>query len=166
MKSKNEKLVSLQSRIINSLASLVENRDEDTGNHILRTSAYVEIIARKAFEHGLWSETIDEHYIELIKSAAPMHDVGKIVVPNHILKRPEKLTAEEFEQLKLHTTEGKRIIEEIIGMTENKNYIKIASEIATSHHERWDGSGYPYQYAKEEIPLSARIMAIETSLML
>lgn len=166
MKSKNEKLVSLQSRIINSLESLVENRDGDTGNHILRTSAYVEIIARKAFGHGLWSETIDEHYIELIKSAAPMHDVGKIVVPNHILKKPEKLTAEEFEQMKLHTTEGKRIIEEIIGMTENKNYIKIASEIATSHHERWDGRGYPYQYAKEEIPLSARIMAIETSLML
>ena len=68
--------------------------------------------------------------------------------------------------MKLHTTEGKRIIEEIIGMTENKNYIKIASEIATSHHERLDGRGYPYQYAKEEIPLSARIIAIETSLML
>lgn len=160
IQKKNEKLVSLQNQIINSLASLVENRDGDTGSHILRTSAYVEIIARKAYENGLWRGIIDEQYIELIKSAAPMHDIGKIVVPDSILKKPGKLTDEEFDQMKLHTTEGRRIIEEIVGIAENKNYVKIASEIATSHHERWDGRGYPYQHAAEEIPLSARIMAV------
>lgn len=160
VKIESEKRISLQNHIIISLASLVENRDTDTGEHIQRTSAYVELLSRKAYEHGVYPETITPEFIELIKRAAPMHDIGKIVVMDNVLKKPGKLTPEEFEQMKRHTTEGERIINEVIGVSEDKEFIRMASEVACSHHERWDGKGYPHGLKGEEIPLSARIMAI------
>lgn len=156
-KIENEKRISLQNHII---ISLVENRDTDTGEHIQRTSAYVELLSRKAYEQGVYPETITSEFIELIKRAAPMHDIGKIVVMDNVLKKPGKLTPEEFEQMKRHSTEGGRIINDVIGVSEDREFIKMASEVACSHHERWDGKGYPYGLKEEEIPLSARIMAI------
>lgn len=156
----SEKRLELQNHIINSLASLVENRDTDTGEHILRTSAYVEILARKAYENGVYPDIIDEKFIDLMKRAAPMHDIGKIVVSDNVLKKPGKLTPEEFDQMKLHTTEGGRIINEVIGVSEDKEFISIASDVATYHHERWDGKGYPYGLRGTEIPVCARIMAL------
>ena len=107
-------------------------------------------------EKGLFPETINPHYIELIVKAAPMHDIGKIVVPDSILKKPGRLTPEEFEQIKRHTKEGGRIVYEILGKIEEPEYVKIAQ----GHHEKWDGTGYPYGKKGEEIPLSARIMAV------
>lgn len=156
----SEKRLDLQNHIINSLASLVENRDTDTGEHILRTSAYVEILARKAYENGVYPDVIDEKFIDLMKRAAPMHDIGKIVVSDSVLKKPGKLTPEEFDQMKLHTTEGGRIINEVIGVSEDKEFISIASDVANYHHERWDGKGYPYGLRGTEIPVCARIMAL------
>lgn len=152
--------LALQNHIINSLASLVENRDADTGDHIQRTSAYVEILARKAMEHGIYTDVITEEFIEVVRRAAPMHDIGKIVVSDTVLKKPGKLTPEEFEQMKLHAIEGGRIINEVIGVSEDKEYVAIASDVATYHHERWDGKGYPYGLQGTEIPISARLMAI------
>lgn len=156
----NNKITQLQNHIINSLASLVENRDSDTGEHIQRTSAYVEIIARKAFEKHVYPDFINEQFISLIKRAAPMHDIGKIVVPDGILKKPGRLTPEEFEKMKLHTTEGSLIIQQIVGVSEDKKYVQIAIDVSKGHHERWDGKGYPNNLKENEIPVAARIMAI------
>ena len=155
-----EKLDALQNHIIRSLASLVESRDTDTGGHIQRTSEYVELLANKAFQTNYYPDIINEHYINLLKRAAPMHDIGKIVVPDSILKKEGRFTPAEFEQMKLHTTEGRRIIQEVIGIADDRDFIDIAADVATYHHERWDGTGYPYNLAGEDIPISARIMAI------
>lgn len=157
---KTERITTLQNHIIISLASLVENRDADTGEHIQRTSAYVEIIARKAFEEKLYPEVINEEFISLLKRAAPMHDIGKIVVADSVLKKPARLTVEEFNQMKLHTTEGGRIIAEVVGISDDKDYLLTAIDVATGHHERWDGTGYPSGLKADNIPVSARIMAI------
>lgn len=156
----HKKNFELQESIIHSLASLVENRDSDTGEHIQRTSIYVEMIARRAFEKRLFPKEIDENFINRIKKAAPMHDIGKIVVPDSVLKKPGKLSPEEFSTMQIHTTEGSRIIHEILNVADDKEYIQMADDIATSHHERWDGHGYPYQLLETDIPLSARIMAV------
>jgi len=155
-----DKLLQIQEHTIFSLSNLVENRDSDTGNHVRRTSNYVALIAKKAQEGGYNSEILTDPYIEILRKAAPMHDIGKIIVPDSVLKKEGKLTPEEFEQIKRHTTEGGRIIQEIIGPVQTKEYTQIAVEIATSHHERWDGKGYPHGLSGENIPLSARIMAL------
>ena len=110
-------------------------------------------------EKGLYPNILSEKYISLITEAAPLHDIGKIVVPDSILKKPGKLTDEEFETMKKHTSEGKRIVYDVLSMG-NKDYVNMAAEIATSHHEKWNGSGYPYGISGENIPLSARIMAV------
>lgn len=153
-------IIEIQNNTIISLSNLVENRDSDTGEHVRRTSAYVNLIALKAKVNGLYPEILTDDFIELATKAAPMHDIGKIVVPDHILKKPGKLTPEEFEEIKKHTTEGGRIIQEILGNNEDQASVQMTKDIATSHHERWDGTGYPAGLKGEEIPLAARIMAI------
>lgn len=155
-----DKLLQIQEHTIFSLSNLVENRDSDTGNHVRRTSNYVVLIAEKARQDGYMQDVLTEQYIDILRKAAPMHDIGKIIVPDSVLKKQGKLTPEEFNQIKLHTTEGGRIIQEIIGPVQTKEYTQIAVEIATSHHERWDGTGYPHGLSGEAIPLSARIMAL------
>lgn len=159
LKNSEEEIVAIQNNTIMSLSNLVENRDSDTGNHVKRTSIYVKILAKKAQEKGLYPNILSEKYISLITEAAPLHDIGKIVVPDSILKKPGKLTDEEFETMKKHTSEGKRIVYDVLSMG-NKDYVNMAAEIATSHHEKWNGSGYPYEISGENIPLSARIMAV------
>ena len=156
----NKKMFDYQNNIIISLANLVENRDTDTGEHIRRTSAYVELISREALKHKIYPNVINEKFIKRIVHAAPLHDVGKILVSDSILKKPGRLTPEEFEMIKIHTKEGGRIIAEIIGHNDDKDFVKIAKEIATYHHERWDGGGYPKGLKEDKIPVSARIMAI------
>ncbi|MCQ2589141.1 MAG: HD domain-containing protein [Treponema sp.] len=155
-----EKIIAIQNNTINSLSNLVENRDSDTGNHVQRTSLYVNLLAKNAKEKGIYSDQLTEHYIDLITKAAPLHDIGKIVVPDYILKKPGKLTDEEFAKMQNHTTEGKRIVKEILGIGNNTDYVEIATEIATYHHEKWNGTGYPEKLTAENIPLSARIMAV------
>ncbi len=155
-----DKLLQIQEHTIFSLSNLVENRDSDTGNHVRRTSNYVALIAKKAQECGYNKNILTDQYIEILRKAAPMHDIGKIIVPDSVLKKQGKLTPEEFEQIKRHTTEGGRIIQEIIAPVQTREYTHIAVEIATSHHERWDGTGYPHGLSGEHIPISARIMAL------
>lgn len=154
-----ERIIGIQNNTIMSLSNLVENRDEDTGDHVLRTRDYVRLIVTSAYLTGDFPE-LNEGSIELFIKAAPMHDIGKIVVPDAILKKPGKLTPEEFELIKLHTTKGGKIVSDVLGNAEDEEYVRTAKEIATYHHEKYDGSGYPYGLKGEEIPLSARVMAI------
>ena len=153
-------IIKMQDHTIESLSNLVENRDEDTGEHVIRTMTYVELLAIQLMKKNLFSETITPRYIRYLKRAAPMHDIGKIVVPDAILKKPARFTEEEFNQMKRHATEGGRIVHEILDGYEEPEYIQITTDIAAHHHERWDGSGYPDKLSGEEIPLSARIMAL------
>ena len=160
--AQNTKLevIKMQNHTIESLSNLVENRDEDTGEHVRRTRAYVELIAVQLMKNNKYPQVISPRYIRLLKRAAPMHDIGKIVVPDAILKKPGRFTPDEFELMKQHTSEGGRIVHEILDGFEDPEYIQITADIATYHHEKWDGSGYPSGLKGEEIPLCARIMAL------
>lgn len=155
-----EHLMGMQDNIILGMANLIENRDGDTGEHIKRTSQYVEMLAKRAREAGLYTDILTDEYIMLLVKAAPMHDVGKISVPDRILQKPGRLTEEEFEQMQRHAPEGGRIVREVFRDVEDEAYIEIASQVAAYHHEKWDGNGYVSGLAGEEIPLSARIMAL------
>lgn len=155
-----KKLSSMQEHMITGLANLIESRDMETGAHISRTSAYVKILAEESRKDGVYPDKLDAHYISLLHTLAPMHDIGKIIVPDHILKKPGRLTEEEFEEMKQHAAAGGTIVREVLNGITDKEYLNVASEIASCHHERWDGTGYPNGLKGEEIPLSARIMAI------
>jgi len=160
MQYKNEEIITIQNNTIIGLSNLVENRDGDTGKHVQRTSAYVELIARQLRREGFFRNILTDDYIALLVKAAPMHDIGKIVIPDEILKKPGKLSQAEFSKMQLHTVEGDRIIKEVLGQTGDTEYIETACEIATSHHEKWNGKGYPNRLSGTAIPLSARIMAV------
>ncbi len=132
---------------INRLVSAAEYKDEETGDHIVRMSRYCTLIADKL---GL-----SEEMVKLIRYASPMHDIGKIGIPDNILLKPGRLTAEEFETIKTHTTIGASILAD-----SKADVLKIAHEIALTHHEKWDGTGYPYGLKKEKTPVSGRIVGI------
>lgn len=157
---KEAQIIRMQDHTILSLSNLVENRDTDTGEHIKRTSAYVEMLTTKLLIDGYLPEKITSKYIALIEKAAPMHDIGKIVVSDVILKKPARLTQEEFMEMQKHTIAGRKIIYQILDDYEDPEYVRICADIAAYHHEKWDGSGYPEHLKGEEIPLCARIMAI------
>lgn len=156
----NEKMLSIQNNTIIGMANLIENRDGDTGGHIKRTSYYVKVLANAAKNAGYHKEVLTDEYIELLVKAAPMHDIGKIAVPDSILKKPGKLTDEEYEEIKKHAEQGGRIVREVLENIEESEYVDIAVEVASGHHEKWDGTGYPKGLSGENIPLCARIMAI------
>lgn len=154
------KMSNMQNHVISGLANLIENRDTDTGEHISRTSTFVRLLAENSREDGVYADQINNHFIGLMYTLAPMHDIGKILVSDSILKKPGKLTPEEFEQMKTHASLGGKVVSEILEGITDDEYLKFASDIATYHHEKWDGSGYPFGKKGEEIPLSARIMAV------
>lgn len=158
--TQNERIKSMQSSVIMGVANLIESRDSSTGTHIKNTSHYVKLIAHEAKKAGLYPETITDSFVEMVISAAPLHDIGKIAVPDYILRKPGKLTEEEFEIMKTHAAEGGNLIHHVIEDINDEEYIKIAYEMANYHHEKWNGKGYPEGLAGEEIPVSARIMAI------
>lgn len=148
------------SRVIEDLAAVIETRDEGTGDHVLRTKAYVGMIARWLQSEDKYREVLTDDYIKEISDAAPLHDVGKIAVSDLILLKPGKLTDEEFAAMKQHTVKGGKMIRNIFSNLEGDAFLKTAEEIAVSHHEKWNGKGYPYGLHGEEIPLPARIMAV------
>lgn len=156
----NSKLLAVQENAIIGMADLIENRDQDTGEHVKRTSRYVELLTRAAQKEGYCMDILTDDYAELLIKAAPLHDIGKIAVSDAILQKPGRLTEEEFEAMKRHTTAGGRIIVEVMGNIEEKGYIDIAAQVALAHHEKWDGSGYPKGLRGDEIPIGARIMAV------
>lgn len=160
--AQNTKLefIKMQNHTIESLSNLVENRDEDTGEHVRRTRAYVELIAVQLMKNNKYPEILTPRYIRFLKRAAPMHDIGKIVVPDAVLKKPGRFTPDEFKLMQRHTTEGGRIVHEILDGYEDPEYIQMTADIATYHHEKWDGTGYPEGLKGEDIPICARIMAL------
>lgn len=155
-----EELSKYHEEMIMGFATLVENKDGSTGGHIKRTTMYVKLLAEELCNRGLYQDVLTKEYVDTLCKAAPMHDIGKISVPDVILQKPGKLTAEEFQRMKEHTVSGGQIIQETFGHLENKQYTQMAYEVARYHHEKWNGKGYPEGLKRKEIPLCARIMAI------
>lgn len=145
---------------IESMASVAETRDPETGAHIKRTQHYVRAIARELRRSGHYRDALTDVFIELLFISAPLHDIGKVGVPDNILLKPGRLTAEEMELMKLHAELGRRIICTTAQRIEGENFLTIAGDIAATHHEKWDGTGYPRGLRGQEIPLSGRIMAV------
>ncbi|PIR01281.1 MAG: two-component system response regulator [Nitrospinae bacterium CG11_big_fil_rev_8_21_14_0_20_45_15] len=145
------------------LATLAEYRDNETGGHIIRTKNYVRVLAEHLKSHSKFRQHLDDETIELLHKSAPLHDIGKVGVRDSILLKPGKLTPEEFEEMKKHTTFGRDAIlkaEETMGVSPKTSFLRFCREIAYSHQEKWDGSGYPEGLKGEDIPISARLMAV------
>ena len=160
VKERTQELALTQEVAFESLATLAEYRDPETGGHIRRTQNYIKILAEYLQNHSRFKGFLDEKTIELVYKSAPLHDIGKVGVPDKILLKPGKLTYEEFEEMKKHTIYGRdaiRVAEQKIG---TNSFLRFAGEIAYSHHERWDGAGYPEGLRGEEIPVSGRLMAL------
>lgn len=157
---KTETLGQMQSGLIMVLADMVENRDENTGYHVQKTAVYTGIILEEMRAEGLYPDMLTDEYIENVVRSAPLHDVGKIKVPDAILGKPGKLTDEEFEWMKTHTTSGREIIDKAREMVPNSEYLNEARNLAEFHHEKWNGKGYPNGLSGTDIPLSARVMAV------
>lgn len=141
-------------------ATLVENKDGSTGGHIKRTTMYVRLLAEELRRRGYYKEVLTKDYVRNLYLAAPMHDIGKVSIPDVILQKPGRLTEEEFAQMKLHAEHGGRILQETFGHLGNEQYAEMAYQVARYHHEKWNGRGYPEGLTRKEIPLCARIMAI------
>lgn len=156
----HEQVSSMQFNMIAMMADLVENRDENTGGHIKRTAKFVEIIANALKRQNLFADTLTPQYISDMVVAAPLHDIGKIHIPDAILNKPGKLTEEEFEIMKSHAAVGRDLLKQAKGQLGQSAYLDIAINMAAYHHEWWNGKGYPDGAKGEEIPLCARIMAV------
>ena len=155
-----QKVTEMQSQITYRLANLIESRDTETGQHVARTSAFVKCLAENCVADGVYTDQINQEFIDMIYMLAPLHDVGKILVSDKILRKPGKLTPEEYEEIKKHAESGGVVIKQIMNGMGDEKEMNFASDIATYHHEKWNGKGYPKGLKEEEIPLSARIMAI------
>ena len=161
VQQKNEQIGRLQNGLIMVLADLVESRDQCTGDHVRKTAAYCEIILCQMLSEGIYADQLTDEFITEVISSAPLHDVGKITVSDTILNKPGRLTDEEFRAMQAHTTAGGEIIDKAIATVgEESEYLAEARNLAACHHEKWDGSGYPNGLKGEDIPLSARIMAV------
>jgi len=163
IQKRTEQLQRMQNSIISVLADMVENRDIRTNGHIERTSIYLKILIEEMIKRGVYKEELLNWDIEKIISSARMHDIGKITISDSIINKKEKYTNQEYEQIKTHTSEGERIIDEIIMQTGENDFLRNARLFAGYHHERWNGKGYPRGLEGEDIPLQGRIMAIVDS---
>jgi HD-GYP domain-containing protein (c-di-GMP phosphodiesterase class II) len=156
----NRQLLQTEDGAILALAYQAELRDGETGSHITRAAEYVGLIARQLKKESNFSSYLtDEYILELVKSA-PLHDIGKVGTPDHILQKKDSFTPQEFEIMKLHCIHGANIILKAQERLKFRSFLEIASQLTLSHHEKWDGSGYPAGLSGDRIPLSARIMSI------
>lgn len=151
---RTKEIQALQDITINTMASLAETRDVETGNHIRRTQNYVKLIARKLQHHPRFALVLSDKNIELIYKSAPLHDIGKVGIPDVILLKPGKHTSDETEIMRQHAVLGLTAIESVERNLGPIEFLRFAKEIAHSHHEKWDGSGYPLGLAGEDIPVS------------
>ncbi len=158
---RTQEVMAVQDVTILAMTSLAETRDSDTGNHIRRTQHYVRALAQHLKTHPRFASHLGDAAIELLFKSAPLHDIGKVGIPDRILLKPGQLTADEFEIMKTHTTLGFEAIEHAEqALGTRVEFLRIAKEIALSHQEKWDGSGYPQGLAGDDIPISARLMAV------
>ena len=153
-------LLDAQMATIYALAKLAERRDDDTGSHLDRTSAYCRLLADQLSCDPTYAPMLTERLIENVVQAAPLHDIGKVGIPDAILLKPGKLSEEEFELMKRHTTLGADTLWSVLVQYPGSGFLSSGIEIARSHHERWDGRGYPQGLAGEDIPVAARIVAV------
>lgn len=155
-----KKLMEFNHDTVMDFATLVENRDTNTGGHIKRTTAYVKLLSTELSRRGYFTNYLTKDFLNNLAMAAPMHDIGKIATPDAILQKPGKLTDEEFDIMRKHSSTGAEIIKETFGKHGEANFINMAHDVARYHHEKWNGKGYPDGKKENEIPLSARIMAV------
>ncbi|MDY0162340.1 two-component system response regulator [Desulfobotulus sp.] len=162
VRERTQELERTQDVTIQCMASLAETRDMETGEHIRRSQHYVRTLARHLRHHPRFRAVLDNsHYIEMLFKSAPLHDIGKVGVPDRILLKEGPLTKEEFEEMKRHTLYGHEALRRAeMGLLGQSSFLSVAAEIAYTHHERWDGSGYPRGLKGDEIPVSGRLMAI------
>ncbi len=157
---KTKVIQELQYSIVQSMSDMVERRDGSTGGHIIRTKNYLKVLLDKAKEDSKYSDELKDIDTELYSHASQMHDVGKISIPDTVLLKPGRLTDSEFELMKHHTIFGEEAINNSMKDLEDVEFLRVASEFAISHHEKWDGSGYPYALSGLNIPITGRLMAI------
>lgn len=160
---RTREIAAVQDVTILAMASLAETRDNETGNHIRRTQNYVRVLAVKLRDHPRFRDVLTDEQIELLYKSAPLHDIGKVGVPDSILLKPGRLTDEEFEVMKRHTIYGRDAIqaaERKLDDASMDSFLRFAREIAYSHQEKWDGTGYPEGLSGDDIPFSARLMAL------
>lgn len=160
VEQKIRELSEAQDATIFAMAKLAEFRDEDTGGHLERVKEYCRLLAEDLNRHSPYSDLISAEFIDCIQHAAPLHDIGKVAIPDHILQKPGKLTPEEFERMKAHTVIGADNLQLVYNNYPGNLFIGMGIEIALYHHEQWDGSGYPDGLVGKNIPLPARIMAL------
>ncbi len=158
---RTKEIIAIQDVTILAMASLAETRDSDTGNHIRRTQFYVKALAEKLRDHPRFSAFLTEANISMLFKSAPLHDIGKVGIPDRILLKPGRFEGDEFEIMKTHTTLGRDAIEhaeKVLGIS--VDFLIFAKTIALSHQEKWDGSGYPHGLSGDDIPIAARLMAV------
>lgn len=160
VEERTRELVLTQDVTIQSLASLAETRDNETGGHIQRTSNYIKLLAEHLLEQNLYADTLTTAAAKLLFKSAPLHDIGKVGVRDKILLKPGKLTDEEFAEMKKHTVYGRDALLKAEKELGSSSFLRFAREIAYSHHEKWDGTGYPERLKGDQIPVSGRLMAI------
>ncbi|MDR2731530.1 MAG: response regulator [Treponema sp.] len=157
---RTDQLNKLQNAIVSVLADVVENRDMRASGHIERTSEYLKVLIDEMNSRGLYTGEMKDWDIDRMIASARMHDLGKISITDIVVNKPGKLNDEEYEKIKIHALEGERIIDDIIALTGEGEFLNNAKIFAGNHHERWDGTGYPRGLKWTEIPLQGRIMAI------
>lgn len=160
IQNREKDLSESRNEIVFSFSDLIEKRNGSEGRHSKRTSKIVKLLAEYAQEHNLYGDLMTKDSWDLLVVASPLHDIGKLKIPDSILLKPTKLTEHEFEIIKTHTSAGAEIIDTALSTRNDDKYVKIAIQMAKFHHEKWDGTGYPNGLKGEQIPIPARIMAI------
>jgi len=160
VKEKTKTILKLQNKLLAAVAEMVESRDGTTGDHIARTRQYLRILISAVIEADIWAEEASEWDIDLLCQSCQLHDVGKVAISDNILKKPGKLTSEEFSEMQQHVPIGIAFIERLEGDEVSSDFLRYAKIFVAFHHEKWDGSGYPLGLAGGKIPLLGRMMAL------
>jgi putative two-component system response regulator len=157
-----ERILSLETRemVIFALAKLAESRDSETGQHLERVQRYSQQLAEALIDHPSYSQHVDAEFVRLVYQTSPLHDIGKVGIPDYVLLKPSRLSDDEFSVMKTHTLIGAQTLEAALKNFPQARFLRIARDIAIAHHERWDGGGYPRGLVGDAIPLAARIVAV------